>query len=132
MGASSYRARSRPHRPTEEAAFFLKMFASLMYRSMIALDLWRVCLMIRCSGTSAAAAEVANPARREWPENSAGSRPAAWATFFTTRATEVPVRASRARFPCLSIERKRGPDVIPEALIHEERFLTGQVSGWEP
>ena len=67
-----------PYSPSALAAFSRKSEPSRMYRRSIAVPLWPVCSAMTRSGTPAAAAEVARPARSECPA-CAVPEPFAWA-----------------------------------------------------
>src|ERR1017187_3044726 len=64
-----------PYSPTALAAFSRNREPSRMYRRSIAVPLWPVCSAMTRSGTPAAAAEVARPARNECPATSPGIMP---------------------------------------------------------
>lgn len=70
-----------------------------------------------------------SPARRLCPETTAASSPAAAAARFTIRPMLWPVSALAPTFPCRSMERKRGPLLMPAASIHALHARTGQVAG---
>ena len=78
---------SWPYSPTALEAFSRNKEPSRMYLRSIAVPLWPVCSAMTRSGTPAAAAEVARPARSECPATSSGSSPARAAWRFNTRAT---------------------------------------------
>ena len=58
---------TRLYSPTFAAAFSRNSDPSRMYLRRVARDRWPVWAMMARSGTPAAAAAVARPARREWP-----------------------------------------------------------------
>ena len=64
-GRRAYPPPRPPYSPTALAAFSRNKEPSLMYRRSIAVPLWPVCSAMTRSGTPAAAAEVAKPARSE-------------------------------------------------------------------
>src|SRR5687768_11563160 len=74
---------------------------SRIYFLTIFSDLCPVCCMIARSLTPVAAALVARPARREWPLYCSGSRLAASAYRFTTRATPRSERRTALMLPSL-------------------------------
>jgi hypothetical protein len=85
-----------------------------------------------CSLTPAAAAEVANPDRKEWPEKDPASRWARWAARRITRTTDRSESRAEPTRPDLSTARKTGPSLILETSSQCLSERTGQVSRCEP
>jgi len=76
-------------------------------------DRWPVWAMMARSGTPAAAAAVARPARSEWPARSPASMPALAARRLMMRATDCAVSRRPTRCPCRLMPRNSGPSLEP-------------------
>jgi len=91
---------------------------------------WPVCFWIDLSEAPAIAAEVAKPARSEWPEKSGTRFPIDAQYFFTISATTRSDNRVGRGLPNFVTARKRGQDVILAAAIHSQRARTEQVRGF--
>jgi hypothetical protein len=84
--------------------------------------------MIDTMCTSASKEDITKPRRKLWPATLAVSSNKPSALFLTISATAFPGKRWVESIPCLVIDRKTDPLVIPETFSHAMSAFIGQLT----
>src|SRR6266567_8828664 len=129
---SGGRSQSHGYSPRFADALSCHLVAKRIYPATVASLVHPPCCLMLQMLFFRAAADVANPERREWPPCCATSKPASSQARLTILATEAGWRWSLPRLPWRSTSRKRGPLDTPDNANQARKVRTGQVSRREP